>query len=187
MSLVKKEIKNSQARVKSTSPLSLPVSLEINPVNRIERRLKAFIANSDWIYEALNLIEKALNNNTELNTLDNWALERLDLTAVIENGSLILKDRYHTELTTDMLNSLKEKIIALTATYAGKLVKRPDLHHMERTFKKALRKSAKNRLTEEETNVLKEAYLLLENGKVVDLRGTVINLPRFNFLRLLIA
>jgi hypothetical protein len=186
MSLVKKEIKN-QIRVKATSQLSLPDFTEKNPVARIERRLQALIANSDWIYDSLDLIEKALNNSTTLNTFDNWTLDRLDLTARIDNGTLVLTDRYHIILTTEMLNTLKTKIIALTARYADKLVKRPDLHHMEKTFKKALRKSSGNKLSEEETNVLKEAYLKLENGKVFNLNGQLINLPKFSFLRLLVA
>jgi hypothetical protein len=186
MSLVKKEIK-SQGKVRVTTPLSLPVLYENDPVARIERRLQALIANTDWIYDSLNLFDKALNNVTELGIYDQWALERLDLTARVENGLLVLTDRYHTLISREMLVVLTEKITILTTRYAEKLVKRPDLHHMEPMFKRALRKSPGNRLSEEETNVLKEAYLKLENGKVYNLKGQVINLPRFKFLRFLIA
>jgi hypothetical protein len=185
MNIVRKEVK-STVKIKSTSFLSLPVELENDPVARAERRLKAFMANSDWIYETLLLLDKALENETELNNLDQWALERLDLTARVEYGQLILIDRYYTRFTNPMLISLKAKIISLATAYASKLIRKPDLHHMEKMFVKSLRKSTR-KLTDQEINVLKEAYLKVQNGKIVNLKGQEVGLPKFNFLRLLIA
>src|SRR5205823_3124354 len=96
--------------IKSTTQLSLSVFTAANdPVARVERRLKAVIANSDWIYDTLNLIEKVFNNQQELNKFDHWTVERLDLIIKVENNQLVLMDRYFTRFDTEMLNLLKDK------------------------------------------------------------------------------
>lgn len=184
MQLVKNEsVKKS---VKVTAELSLPVVITDNdPLARIERRLGRLIANSDWVYDTLALIEKVLNNESNLSRIDQWTLDRLDLSASLENGELILTDRYLTVFDNSMLKTLKNKIISMTAKYSNLLLQEPELHHMKKAFKKALRKSNTRKLNEEEANMLKEAYLKQVDGKIVNLRGEAVTLPKFSFFSIL--
>ncbi len=179
--------KETSIKIKSTSFLSLPEIAEKDPVALAERRIRAFIENPDWVYDTLSVISKALNNVIVLNAFECLALERLDLISEVENGFLVIMDRYYNVLDKNILTSLKQQILSLTACYSSRLIREPELHHMKSLFKKALRKAPTKKLTAEETNVLKEAYLKLENGKVVNLRGELVNIPQFNFRTLLTA
>lgn len=177
---------NLEQRVKTsfTSELIMP-SVETQNydiVSKLERRLKSFLKNPEWIYETLSLIEKAQKNFLNLNEYELWSLRRLDLNYEIQNNNLVLSDRYNNVLSTSQLSSLKAKIISLTVNHASKVLKDTSLHHMEESFKRVLRKSVSKELNQEEVSILKDAYLKVENGKVVNLKGNQVKLPRLGFL-----
>lgn len=177
---------NLEQRVKTsfTSELVMPsVSTEnYDVVSKLERRLKAFLKNPEWIYETLSLIDKAQKNFLNLNEYELWALRRLDLNYEIQNNNLVVSDRYNNVLSQSQLSSLKSKIISLTVNHASKVLKDTSLHHMEESFKRVLRKAISKELNQEEVSILKDAYLKVENGKVVNLKGNQVKLPRLGFL-----
>ena len=170
-------------KTRTTSELALPVQVNYDLGAKLELRLKSFLNKPEWIYESLSLIDKAISNRTFLTEYDVWALNRLDLVSKIEYGNLVLMDRYNNVLTINTLKTLKNKIVGMTATYAAKLLKKPELHHMEKAFTNVLKKAMFQELNQEETSILKDAYLKVENGKIVNLKGDKVKLPRLGILK----
>jgi len=178
---------DNKVRVKGTTELNLDVTIirGNDPIARLERRIDAFIGNSDWIYDTISLFNKLISGELVFSKLDQLALDRLDLKVIVQEDSFIIEDRYYALVDLEKLSELKERIISLTTVYANRLLRMPKLHQMERFFKKTLRKAAGRVLTPEEHNVLKDAYLSVNGGKIVNLKGEEVFVPKYSFFQVL--
>ncbi|MFN8671686.1 MAG: hypothetical protein U0457_06315 [Candidatus Sericytochromatia bacterium] len=178
--VLEKEIVTSRA--KSTSELSFEFNTKQNSIEKIEKRLKAFLKNPEWVYEAISLFDKVIKGESNFTKFELWAVERLDLELSFEYNTPVLKDRYQRILSKKMLSDLKSRVINLTTIHANKLLRTPKLHHMEKSFLRVLRKSLSQQLTEEEISILSDAYLKVENNVIVNLKGEKVRLPKFGIL-----
>lgn len=178
---------DNKVKVKGTTELNFDVTIvrANDPLARLERRIDSFMGNSDWIYDTISLFNKLLNGELAFSKLEKLALERLDLKVIIQEDGYTIEDRYYAVVDLEKLSELKEKIISLTTVYANKLLRTPKLHHMEKFFKKTLRKSVARILTPEEHNVLREAYLTVKSGKLVNLRDEEVFVPKYSFFQVL--
>jgi hypothetical protein len=167
---------------KKTAILSTSTNFNVDVISKVEKRVRAFINNSDWIYETLSAINKVLSNEYNFTRFEVWSLDKFDLEVSVENDIVSLTDRYKNRLTRKNLLDLKTKILSITVTHANKVLKKPELHHMEKTFMRVLRKSVSNQLNDEEISILNDVYLRYDHGKIVNLRGESVKLPRFGVL-----
>ena len=167
---------------KNISDLDLNFNTKSESIEKIEKRLKAFMKNPEWIYESLSLFDKVINEYSNFTKYELWAVERLDLELSFEFNNPILKDKYQRVLNKKMLSDLRSNIIKLTVIHANKVLKTPKLHHMEKSFMRVLRKSLSQSLNDEELSILKDVFLKVENGKIVNLRGQEVKLPKFGIL-----
>lgn len=167
---------------KKTTTLQFPVNFNHDVISKVEKRTKVFINNSDWIYETLSVINKIIANESNFTRFELWSIEKFDLEISFDNNDVTLTDRYKNKLSKKNLLDLKTKILSITVTHANKVLKKPDLHHIEKTFMRVLRKSLSSPLNDEEISILNDVYLRYDDGKIVNLRGESVKLPRFGVL-----
>lgn len=136
--------------------------------------VRRFIQNVDWVMDLLSLTDKLLRQApaTEVTRFERLIIQDyLHFRLIEREDSVYLVDRTGRRFEAAELLMLRDQILAETEARAMYLYHNASKHPLARAFKQVLAKVGDKTLSEEEVAILREAYLLTNEGSIYTLRS----------------
>lgn len=149
------------------------------PAEQIMFFVRRFIQNVDWVMDLLSLTDKLLRQAPEeINRFERLIIQDyLHFRLLPTPDGMKLIDRGGKAFEAADLLLLRDQILDETEKRAMFFYHNPNRHPLARGFKQVLAKIGDRDLSEEETAILREAYLLTDKGSVYTLRSRKLTPP----------
>ena len=149
------------------------------PTEQIMFFVRRFIQNVDWVMDLLALTDKLLRQApAEITRFERLIIQDYLHFRLLETvDGLVLVDRAGNRLEASELLLLRDQILGECEKRALYLYHNPARHPLARAFKQVLAKVGDKDLSEEETAILREAYLLTNEGQIYTLRSRRLTPP----------